>query len=144
MPFPYQYFSFLFYVSFVPLYAACLMCPRALRAYVLYVFTCLRAFLPKCLHFLRAFIFYVPYCLQFFTCHTCLHFFTYLTCLCLVPSFFTCLHLFLYMLIKLTQTNEITHDCSSFLFMNLVIYQCLPSIFTSIKLLPNFALIFFS
>ena len=39
----------------------------------------------------------------------------------------------MFILIKLTQVNKLTYDCSSFLILNSVIYQCLSIIFTSIK-----------
>ena len=109
-------------------------CLRALTPYVPSFFMCLTcvSFFTclTCLHFLhalRSFIFYMPYFPSFFTCLTCLHFL----------RAFIVLHayiLFTYMLIKLTQINEFTYDCSSLLLLNSVIYQLLSSIFTSIKL----------
>ena len=128
--------------AFVPNVPRVSTCSRALRPCV-----------PSCLYFVRVFIFYEPYVPLFFYVHyvpsifyvsyfpsffdvsTCLQFFTGLTCL----HFFTCLHflrayiLFMYMLIKLTQFNELTYDCSCLLLVNSVIYQLLSSIFTSIK-----------
>ena len=69
-----------------------LMWSRALRAYLLYVLTCLMC--------LRAFVFFrCLMCPYFFTCLTCLHYFA-----CL---YFLRTYIFLmYMLIKLTQINK--------------------------------------
>ena len=82
-----------------------LKCLRALRAHMLYVLTCLclRTFASHVSSF-----FYVPY----------------------VPSFFTHLHfcgfiLYLYMLIKLTQINELTyvHLCYYWIQSSIKVYQ---------------------
>ena len=98
---------------------------------------------------------YVPSfftCLHCFTCFTCLHFYACLMCFhffaCLTRHhFFTCLHflcafnLFMYMLIKLTQINEL-YLCSSLLLLNSVIYQRLSSILTSTKFMSYSAWFF--
>ena len=125
--------------------------------------TRLRALLRTCLHFfnvphvlsflsaLRTLIFYMPYVTSFFTSLTCTHFFnipyvpSYLSCL----HFLTCLYFlrayisFMYILIKLTQINELTCDWSSLLLVNSVIYQRLSIIFTSVKLVSYSAYFFF-
>ena len=107
--------------------------------YALTYLTCLRAFVHlhrTCLHFLcvlRAF--------RFSTCLTCLECFTFfifyvphLPSIFYVPSVLCACILFMYMLIKLTQINELTYDFSPFLLLNSVIYQRLLNIYTSIKL----------
>ena len=109
--------------AFVPLLCICLHFFTCLTC--LQLFSCL-----KCSHFLlvlRASIFYVPYAPSFFTSSTCHHFLR-------VFIFLRAYNLFMYMLIKLTQINELTYDFSSFLLLNSVIYQCSSIIFTSIKL----------
>ena len=94
----------------------------------------------KIVHLLRT-------CLRFFTCHRCLHFYTWLTC----PHFFTCLTCphFSRALRALTFTWL---TCFNFwstfifyvpfvpsfffalIFYLCICYQCLSSIFTSLKL----------
>ena len=111
-----------------------------------------------CLHFLyvRALIFFVPYLSSFFVrALSAFIFYVLFVPLFYVPSFFYMLYvppfflraiiafifllafiLFIYMIIKLTQINELTYVCSSLLLLNSVIYQRLSSIFTSTKLVP--------
>ena len=115
---------------------------RTLGAYVFYLLmchTCLRAFVP----FLRTcrYFFTCLMWLHFFTCLTCIHFFRCFPCLYFLSSFcafiFMCLAclyffrvpflcayvLFKYMLIKLTQINELTYYCPSLLLLKSVIYR---------------------
>ena len=74
--------------------------------------------------FLRAFIFYMLYVPPFFLRAI------------IAFIFLRAFILFIYMIIKLTQINELTYVRSSLLLLNSVIYQRLSSIFTSIKLVP--------
>ena len=144
--------SVLNYVPRVPSYPTCFTCLCALRAFVPLLLTCLH-FFPclTCLHFLRAlrafnfleafiflcalraFIFYVSCVPSFFYVPYVPSIF-HVPC---VPSFFTCFYLFMYMLIKLTQiliNLPMITRCSSLLLFNSIIYQCLSSVLTSVKL----------
>ena len=120
------YVPHVLYVPYVPYVLRCYTCLRVcfLRAFFFYVpyapsfITC-----PTCLHFLRAlravrFFMCLAYlyffmCHHFCTCITCLHFFKCFTCFriftCLACRHFSlALQAFIfYMLIKLTQINEI-------------------------------------
>ena len=98
-----------------------------------------------CLTCLFAFVALLRMCLHFFTCLTCLHFLRALHVLIFLRAlraliflrvfiFLRVYILFMYILTNLTQINERTYICSSLLLLNSVIYQCLSSIFTSIKL----------
>ena len=113
----------------------------AFLAFVLYVPTCftrslaLRVCVPSCIWFVRAFIFLCVMrafrflrALIFIKCLTCLKCFTcfilympYLPSIFYVPSFLCACILLMYMLIKLTQINELNYDFSSLLLLNSVI-----------------------
>ena len=101
--------------AFVPLLRTCFHFLRALSAFiVLSTFSILRAF--SSLHALRAFTFYVPQLPSFLQVSYVPPFF--------MSSFFLCLHflradfLCMFMLIKLTQINELKYVCSSLRLLN--------------------------
>ena len=117
---------------------------RTLGAYVFYLLmchTCLRAFVPflrTCRYFFTCLMwlhfFTCLTCVHFFRCFPCLYFFKFLLCFyfhvpCVSLPFsraliFLCAYvLFKYMLIKLTQINELTYYCSSLLSLKSVIYR---------------------
>ena len=113
--------SVLNYVPRVPLYHTRLTCLCALRTHVPYV--------PSCLSFVSALpFFYAPYVPSFFYVHYVPSFFyvPYMPSFFYVPSFFymfTFLFMHMLIIIKLTQINELTFDCTSLLLLNSVIYH---------------------
>ena len=109
------------FVPYAPYVPMCFTYSRPLRAFVPFLRKCLTFFLRALCAFiflrtlraliflcaLRAFIFYMP---SFFY----------------VPSFFymfTFLFMHMLIIIKLTQINELTFDCTSLLLLNSVIYH---------------------
>ena len=98
------------------------MCVTCLRAFVRLFRTCLHIFTA-----LRTFIFYVSYVPSFFLSAS--HAFIFLRvlrafiflCALRALNFLGAYILFMYVLIKLTQINELTYDFPSLLLLNSVI-----------------------